>query len=188
MIASLKGKITHTDLHFLIIETGGVGYKVFATHKIIARKVVETSLWIYTAVRETALDLYGFETREELAFFEQLLSVPGIGPKSALSVLNAAGLDALKRGISMGDTTHLTKVSGIGKKSAEKIILTLKDKVEKATGGKQEMRNEVDALETLTTLGYREREAREALQKVTTQTDTAGKVKEALKILSRSVE
>lgn len=191
MIARITGVAVEKQEGFLIVETGGIGYKVFATKETCrgVEKGKTISLFTHLAVRENALDLYGFKTSPELSFFEQLLTVSGIGPKSALSILNAAPVSVLKRGISMGDTTHLTKVSGIGKKSAEKIVIGLKDKIEKIEFEEKELKNEIDALETLVTLGYREREARDALRRVDPGTsDTGDKVKRALKILGSGLK
>ena len=107
MIGSIKGEITYKGATFLIIEANGVGYKTYVTSAVVnlAREGKEMFLWTYMAVRENALDLYGFPEREEIEFFQKLISIPGIGPKSGLSVLNTASVKSLKQGISLGDTT-----------------------------------------------------------------------------------
>lgn len=191
MISRITGIVIEKAEGYLVLETNGIGYKVFTTKEMAYKgpRGERCSLFTYLAVRENALDLYGFETAEDRSFFEQLLTVPGIGPKSALSILNTAPVAILKRGISLGDMTHLTKVSGIGKKSAEKIVVSLRDKVEKGELKGIELKNEVDALETLTALGYREREAREALKRIHfSAKDTGDKVKQALKILGAGLK
>lgn len=185
MIGRLKGIVVYRGINHLILEAGGVGYKVYVTSAILSgiSEQKEKILWIHTAVRENALDLYGFDEREDIEFFEQLLTVPGIGPKSALSVLDAASVKTLKQGISLGDTSHLIKVSGIGKKSAEKIMLGLKDKF-KDTDMRAGLENEIEALEALTALGYTQRNVRDAFQKIDPSiVDIGEKVKEALRIL-----
>ena len=188
MIGSIKGNVTYKGATFLIIEAHGVGYKTYVPSAILnlAREGKEIALWTYMAVRENALDLYGFGTKEELNFFELMVnSVSGIGPKSAMAILSIATLPNLRRAISTGDITHLIKVSGIGKKNAEKIVIELKDKLEGLVGGTgQSMKGDVDALEALKSLGYGEREIREALKKVSDTEDTGEKVKKALKLLS----
>ena len=196
MIGHLKGTLIHQDLKSVILEVSGVGYKVFTnTASMISPKRSEgnksykegaiTEFWTYLAVRETALDLYGFSTKEELSFFELLITVSGIGPKSAMGILSIATLPNLRHAIATGDTSHLTKVSGIGKKNAEKIVIELKDKlVGLATDLSSSVSGDVDALEALKSLGYGEREVREALKKVTDIKDTGEKVKKALKLLS----
>ncbi len=184
MIGYLKGKIIEQNLKSVILEVSGVGYKVFTNiSNLGAKKDVE--FWTYLAVRENALDLYGFTTKEELNFFELLITVSGIGPKSALGILTVATLPNLRHAISTEDTSHLTKVSGVGKKNAEKIVLELHDKIEGLVSDLNDSTsNDIDALEALKSLGYSEREAREALKKVTDSKDTGDKVKKALKLLS----
>src|SRR3989344_8330130 len=193
MIGYLKGTIIHQDLKSVMLLVSGVGYKIYTNTASLSspersegnksyKAQATIAFWTYLAVRENALDLYGFKTKEELEFFELLISVSGIGPKSALGILTIATLRNLRHAISTGDTSHLTKVSGIGKKNAEKIVIELKDKITGLVaedGGS--MSGEVDALEALRALGFGEREAREALKKVADVSDTGEKVKKALK-------
>lgn len=192
MIAHLSGTTLFAGDKYIVIDVAGVGYKVrvsvdtLQTLKKSADKKV--SLWIYTVVREDALDLYGFEHQNELDFFEMLISVSGIGPRSALGILNVAPVDHLKEAIVMGDTGALTKVSGIGSKSAQKIILELREKLggDESITGETMLGGERDAIEGLVALGYAERAAREALKKVSPETKgTGARIKEALKELGR---
>ncbi len=186
MIGSIKGQISHKGDKFIIIDTGNIGYKVFIspdTFSKIEKVGSEISLWIHTHVREDALDLYGFETRDDLSFFEMLINVSGIGPKGALTILGVASVNTLKKAINTGDTSYLTKISGIGRKTAEKMIIELRDKVGKNEND-ESLSDELDALEALKSLGYSQNEARDALKKVTKESSTNTKVKEALKILS----
>ncbi len=186
MIGSIEGKIILKTDKFLIIETGGVGYKINVSPDTLSklkRTSEDTMLWIHTHVREDMLDLYGFLDRQELEFFEMLINVSGIGPKGALGILGIASIETLKRAIGTGDTAYLTKISGIGKKTAEKIIIELRDKMEVSKTGSS-LQGELDALEALKSLGYSQNEAREALKKVTPLADTNTKIREALKILS----
>ena len=185
MIGHLTGKIIHTDLKSVILDVSGVGYKIHTNTAVIDKNIDKNiDFWTYLVVRETALDLYGFQTKEELGFFELLISVSGIGPKGALGILSIASIHNLKHAISTGDTSHLVKVSGVGKKNAEKIVIELKDKIESIGGDDVYLSEEIDALEALKALGYNEREAREALKKVKDETDTGEKIKKAMKILS----
>ncbi len=186
MIGYIRGKIIDKDLKSVIVDVSGVGYKIHTNTALIDEKNSKESVfWTYLAVRETALDLYGFGTKEELNFFELLITVSGIGPKSAIGILSIATIPNLRYAISTGDTSHLTKVSGIGKKNAEKIVIELKDKMQGlSTDMSYSMSGDVDALEALKSLGFGEREAREALKKVTDTKDTGEKVKKALKLLS----
>mgnify|MGYP001793427407 CR=1 FL=1 len=155
MIGLLKGTILYQDLKSVILEVGGVGYKIFTNTAFLEGKKNKTlEFWTYLAVRETALDLYGFGTKDELDFFELLISVSGIGPKSAMGILTIATLPNLRHAIATGDTSHLTKVSGIGKKNAEKIVIELKDKlVGLSTDLTASNSGDVDALEALKSLG-----------------------------------
>jgi Holliday junction DNA helicase RuvA len=186
MIGFLKGIIINQDLRSVVLDVNGVGYKIYTNTAVLdSQKDKPISFWTHLAVRENALDLYGFSTREELNFFELLISVSGIGPKSALGILSIATLPNLRHAIATGDISHLTKVSGIGKKNAEKIVIELKDKIENMVGADDgSLTGDVDVLEALKSLGYGEREAREALKKVTDAKDTGDKVKKALKLLS----
>ncbi|MDD2935362.1 MAG: Holliday junction branch migration protein RuvA [Candidatus Pacebacteria bacterium] len=188
MISQLTGKISFVTLNYVVLDVSGVGYKVFVSNDTTAslHENSNATLWTYLAVRENSMDLYGFTEKQNLDFFEMLLTVSGIGPKSALGILNVASPETLRSAISSGDTSYLTKVSGIGSKSAQKIVLELQDKVGKIEGGARGVREEVDAVEALKSLGYSAREASDALKKVSKEiTDTGGRVREALKILSK---
>ncbi|MBI2048524.1 MAG: Holliday junction branch migration protein RuvA [Parcubacteria group bacterium] len=168
MIARLRGTVAAIREHDVVLDVSGVGYRIFATPATRAtlKEGASTTLNIYTAVREDALDLYGFLEDQERRMFELLLSVSGIGPKSALSILSLAGIDTLASAIGAGKATYLTNVSGIGKKTAEKIVLELKDKIESlgiiATGHE----GDEGTLEALRGLGYSLKEARDALAQV----------------------
>ena len=188
MIACLSGTVRHKDLHYLVIDISGVGYKVLVTTET-ALDVAPSSpifLWTHLVVRETSLELFGFLDKETLDVFELLITIPGIGPKSALSILNVATPSTLRQAVASEDTTYLTRVSGIGKKNAEKIVLELKDKLKITKEDRGlDMRSEGDALEALVSLGYNERDAREALKRVPKETEGASeRVKAALKLLS----
>ena len=193
MIGSIRGKITLKTEKFLIVETNGVGYKVNISPDTLSKmkKDSEVFLFIHTHVREDTLDLYGFLERQELEFFEMLINISGIGPKGALAILGVASIETLRKAIGTGDTSYLTKVSGIGKKTAEKIVIELRDKMGTELKGSA-LQGELDALEALKSLGYSQNEAREALKKVplghsrtgeATELDINKKIREALKIL-----
>lgn len=185
MIGYIRGKIIDQDLKSIILDVSGVGYKIFTNTAILEKDLTkDVSFWTYLAVRENALDLYGFQTKEELTFFELLLTVSGIGPKSALGILSVASIENLKHAISTGDTGHLTKVSGIGKKNAEKIVLELKDKAENIEFESSSLSHDMDTIEALKSLGYSEKDSREALKKAVGE-NTGEKIKSALKILGR---
>ena len=190
MIAYLEGTIIHSTDKFIIINTSGVGYKVYITPETaLAYKEEDAiSLFIHTAVRENSIDLFGFSTVEALLFFELLLDVSGIGPRSALGIIALAPIETIKRAIATGDVGYLNKVSGIGKKTAEKIIIELRDKLQnyKDEGNtSSSLREEGDILEALKSLGYSQNEARDALKQVPSSMEgTNTRIKEALRILS----
>ena len=191
MIGQLKGVITHKSSSWIILDTGSVGYKLYLGEDlhIKAREQEPLTVWTHLAVRENALDLYGFETMEELSFFELLLSVSGIGPKSALGILDVASPSTLRKAISTGETAPLTKVSGIGKKNAEKIVLELRGKLGVSGEGENDGVNErdIEVFEALTALGYSAHDAREAVKKLPADIpDTQGRVKEALRQIADS--
>lgn len=189
MISYLEGKIEFKGEKFVVVNVGGVGYRVFAsseTLKKIPEKEGQVKLWIHTHLREDALDLYGFLHMAELDLFETMIQAPGIGPRKALGVLGVAPIDTLRRAIAAGDVSYLTRVSGIGRKTAEKIVVELREKM----AGKgvmveaPELKEEADAVEALMSLGYTQREAREALQQVSGDIKSSEKrIKEALKKL-----
>jgi Holliday junction DNA helicase RuvA len=189
MISRISGTIAFANDRFAVIDTGSVGYKVFATAETLRRagKSEETSLWTHLAVRENALDLYGFLDRAELEFFELLLTVSGIGPKTALGIMNIAPMETIFTAVSRGDAGYLTKTTGVGNKNAQKIVLELKGKMDGFSYTEESgCSEETDAQDALQALGYSQKEAREALKKVSKEIATPSeKVREALKILGK---
>jgi Holliday junction DNA helicase RuvA len=189
MIGSIKGKIILKTEKFLIVETAGVGYKINVSPDTLSKIKnlnEEVFLFVHTHVREDTFDLYGFLNQSELEFFEMLLNVSGIGPRSALAILGITSIETLRKAIGTGDTSYLTKISGIGRKTAEKIVIELRDKISEMTKDEKggiSLQGELDALEALKSLGYMQNEAREALKKVSPDTNTNAKIREALKIL-----
>ena len=192
MISKLTGVVAEKDSDYLIIEVGGIGYKVNVSPDVIAKakEKEEISLFTYLAVRENSLDLYGFLGKGELVFFELLVSVSGIGPKGALGVLSQATPIQLETSITTGDCSILTKVSGIGEKTAERIILELKNKIGKISSlqgsARKDSNVDVETMEALLALGYSQRDAQEALREIGSKTKNVNeKIKRALKILGR---
>ncbi len=191
MIISLEGMIQFKGEKFAVLAVGGVGYKVFLGHDTVQKipeKNRSVKLWTHQHVREDALDLYGFLRYAELEMFELLISISGIGPKGALGVLDIAPLDTLKKAIAAGDTSYLTRVSGIGRKTAEKVVLELREKLagRGVAVDAPELKDEADALDALVALGYSQREAREALAPVSSDvTGSEERVRAALKKLGQ---
>jgi len=171
MIATLRGEITQIEETALLIEVGGVGMRVFAPSPLRAKlKVGEVAfLFTHLVVREDALTLYGFESQADRDLFNMLLGVDGVGPKVALSVLSTMTLDSIQRAIFADEAELLSRVPGVGKKTAQKIALHLKDKL-KPTDGLSQLSAMSDAdsevLAALTSLGYSVVEAQAAIQAI----------------------
>jgi holliday junction DNA helicase RuvA len=178
MIASLTGRLAFKAPPYLVLDVHGVGYEVFiplSTYYGLPNLSESISLSVHTHVREDAIQLFGFLTSQEKDAFVLLTSVSGVGPKLALSVLSALPVSNLVSAIQSGDIEKLTTVPGIGNKSAGRLVLELKDKVEKlhpglASASESPRQGEDatfdDALSALVNLGYRPQDAKEALKQV----------------------
>lgn len=165
MIASLQGTVTDKGESFLVVETGGVGFKVHVPAPLVARWGTlgkHVLLFTHLHMRENEASLYGFETKKELVFFQSLLAVSGIGPKVALGALSAGHVDALRSAIAAGDSDSLTQLPGIGKKTAQRIILDLRGKLEAAELAPTPALSpaDEDVFAALISMGYNDTEAR----------------------------
>lgn len=199
MIALLTGKIAHKSPEFIVLDVNGVGYRVqipFSTYYELPEEGVEASLHIYTHVKEDAISLYGFRTVAEKNFFQLLISVSGIGPKVGKDILSNCQVGDLSRAILQGDLARLCAIPGIGKKSAERIVLELKEKVGKleiSTPVQEECRTAVpsgildDVASALVNLGYKEAVVKNALAGMQIPADASMEtvLKQALKTLMR---
>lgn len=184
MIAKLSGVISDIRPLHVVLDVSGVGYLVavcLSPQFTLGEKV---SFHTHLAVRENALDLYGFLSRDELEMFEHLLKLQKIGPKSAMQIMTQADLELLKKSITSEDPSYLSKMSGIGKKSAEKIVAGLKDIFEYGDGEGAGTAEASDVIDALVALGYTQKSARDALQKLPPDLpDATTQIKEALKII-----
>ena len=189
MIASLQGVVQDISSRSLTLSVGGVGYEVFCPDVVLggAQQGKEVKLYTHHHVRENAEELYGFTKKEERAMFEVLLGVSGIGPKAALTIMNAAPTTTLQQAIVEQDASVLTKVSGIGSKKAQKIIIELKDKfadVLIAVPGSVSI--EAEVVEALESIGYSRAQAQKILRELPSDMETAEeKIREALKLLGK---
>lgn len=188
MIGKLKGVVDYFGVGYLVIDVNGVGYKVACNEvtigKASSKNVLE--LFVHTHVKEDQLALIGFETQSELELFELLISVSGVGPKAALNILNIASADVIKTAIVNQDSAILTQVSGIGKKTAERLILELQNKVKDFSASSLESaQGNQDVVEALVAMGYNISEAREAANGVKEVEDVSEKIKLALKSLAK---
>ncbi|MBX2866523.1 Holliday junction branch migration protein RuvA [Candidatus Kaiserbacteria bacterium] len=186
MIRRISGTVIAHEEQGVVVDIQGIGYLVYTTDFPSLESFV--TFYTYLAVRENAMDLYGFESEMMLEMFELLLSVPKIGPKSALQILSQSDVTALQKAIINEDPSFLTKVSGIGKKTAENIVMTLKGKLDAEAlfeSGDENVHENHEIIEALITLGYAQKDAREALKKVPDDvSETRARIAAALKLLS----
>ncbi|MBR2305124.1 MAG: Holliday junction branch migration protein RuvA [Ruminococcus sp.] len=197
MIYSVRGILIYAQGETAVIECAGVGYECrtsFMTQQAIAGKE-EVMLYTHLAVREDAVELFGFYTKEELESFRMLIGVSGVGPKAALSILSSCTPSQFALAVATGDSSAFTKVKGIGAKTAQRIVLELKDKV--AKGNKISVRGEAaavspvmndnlqEAITALVVLGYSESEASAAIAKLDTSLSTEELIKKALMSLAK---
>lgn len=190
MISYLEGTVKSKGINYLVILTGGVGYKVFVPVDILsnAANSEKIALSIYTYVKEDALDLYGFLTGEELAMFELLRTVSGVGPKTAMAIFGTGKLPKIKEAIVKGDVSFFTSVPRLGTKNAQKIIIELRSKLGNLglldlTAESGETKEIIDALKTF---GFSANEAKEALKSLKENTGTTSeKIRLALKYLGK---
>lgn len=185
MIATLRGEITQIEDNALIIEIGGVGLRVLAPAPLRGRMKVGETVFLYTylVVRETELTLYGFESQADRDLFNLLLGVDGVGPKVALSVLSTMNIESVQRAIFSDEPELLSRVPGVGKKSAQKIALYLKDRLKPidtlaSVAAMSDADSEV--LAALTALGYSVVEAQSAIQSLSK--DAPDNVEERLRL------
>lgn len=211
MIAFLLGTIEYLGADTVIIDVGGVGYEVKISAEVSgALSAVGTGnavkLYTYTYLREDQIALYGFRSRDDLSLFRQLITVSGIGPKGGLSLLSAMSADDLRFAIVSGDAKMIARAPGVGKKTAERLILDLRDKISSAyaaageaepvsagltasaaaladAGAAGEASPVSDAIEALMALGYMRAEAIRAVKKCSANDDTGAILREALRYL-----
>ena len=185
MISRLRGAPAGRSVDGLVIDVGGVGYLVAATPSALRRAdgVPEVTLETYLHVREDALQLYGFADAAERALFVHLLGVGGIGPKVALAVVSSAPPSDLQRAITLGDTARFQAIPGIGKKTAERIVLELKDSIADTidSGVETGAPRELVARDALVELGYSLVEAERALARIDPDLPAEERVREALR-------
>ena len=200
MIAFVKGSLDEVELDRVIIDVGGVGYNVFVSSYTISRLPLEgneVKLYTYLNVKEDLMQLYGFLSKDELRIFKLLIGVNGIGPKGGLGILSYLTPDDLRFAVMSNDVKAISAAPGIGKKTAEKLILELKDKLgsiepeevttsESVTGNVSFSREiQTEAVQALVTLGYGSTEALRAVTNVMTEQEESVEeiLKKALKFM-----
>lgn len=199
MYEYIIGRYKGINKDYIIVENNGIGYKVFtsgATMSSMPKIDEEVMLYLEQIVREDFLGLYGFDSKEELEMFKLLISINGVGAKAALSLLSISRINNLRYAIMMGDDKHLCKAPGIGKKTAGRIILELKDKIKKENISEgvenigdfenivpENANNIAEALGALLALGYSEKEAELAIKKIDKSDSVENIIKNCLKVL-----
>lgn len=198
MIYSVRGKLIHTESELAVVECGGVGYACKTTYYTLQKIAGEEEVTLYThlAVRENDVDLFGFSTQEELRCFKMLTTVSGVGPKAAISILSSNTPSQFALTVATGDYKSLTRSKGIGAKTAQRIVLELKDKIAKENASIS-VRGEIipaappmggvvqEAITALIVLGYSEREATQALAGADPTQPVEELIKKALLSLAR---
>jgi Holliday junction DNA helicase RuvA len=183
MIASLTGIVQDRDDQSVVIDVHGVGFRVRTTPKIASDLIIGQSVVLLTHfhVREDAMEIFGFVHQEERAMFERLLSVSGVGPKVALSLLGALSLEHVTQAIEQGNAAILRSVAGVGSKTAERIIIDLRGKV--TTHADDQGLD--DIVGALTRLGYSAKEARDVARKVPSDGSPEERLKAALRLAGK---
>jgi Holliday junction DNA helicase RuvA len=184
MIGSLRGRVISLSPVQALIEVGGVGYRVHGSPNTLSHLTMneEAMLYVHDHVREDAHDLFGFLSQEELALFERLISISGVGPKAGMNILSVGSVETITRAIMNGDLTILTSAPGVGTKIAQKIVLELKGILVDADIAPGPDREVIDAL---VSLGYSAAQAKSALKSIPADvTDVSERVKMSLRQLS----
>jgi Holliday junction DNA helicase RuvA len=185
MIFFLKGKIVYKGDEFFVLETNNIGYQIFVSNKFLKKIKINDQIKVFTYLylRDETQEIYGFESLEELEFFKKLLTISGVGPKIAQGILSLGKIPEIKKAIQNGKVDFLTKVEGVGKKIAQKIILELSGKIEEILKPKLTDKKLINAL---LKLGYRKNEIKEVLSQIPPEIEkTEEKIKYALKILGK---
>lgn len=198
MIYNVKGTLTYTDVNFAVVECGGVGFKCYVsmtTLKSLTSVGTQVNLYTYLSVKEDAMDLFGFYTRDELDAFKLLITVNGIGPKAAMAILSVLSPDKLSIAISSGDIKSIQSAQGVGKKTAERVILELKDKMAGIGGestaqavsnisGISTSGNASEAVEVLVSLGFNQSDAAQVVGAMDKSLSVDEMIRKGLKQLS----
>ena len=194
MIGRIRGELVEKNFPQVIVSCNGVGYEIdvpMSTFYPLPRTGEEVTLLTHLVVREDAHLLFGFLTAAERTAFRQLLKISGVGPKVALSVLSGMSVDDLSAAVAAEDAGRLTKIPGIGKKTAERLVLELRDKLPKAipaarAGAPEAFAESADVLNALLGLGYNEREAQAAVRQLPADLQIADAIRQALKHLAKT--
>ena len=185
MIHGVSGKLKGTGINYVVVDVGGVHYKIYVSlNQKLPKEGEQIELFTYLHTPEGSMNLFGFMTQAELELFEALVSVSGVGPKSAMAILSITSVEKIIAGIASGEADLLKRSSGIGRKTAERIIVELRDKVSPISGGgsTQLIESDQDVFEALTSLGYPRRQAEVVIRELDPEIeDVRERLREALK-------
>jgi len=192
----IKGNAVLKDINFTVIDVNGIGYKIYTSSESMSKINTDDTVCMYTHlyIRDDIMDIYGFYTKEELDVFLKLISINGVGPKAALSLLSVTTLEKFILAVLSGDVALLKKAQGIGAKTAQRVVLELKDKISSASGEYSVMAEDADssesnvkneAIQALIALGFSSDDAAKAVYKADDDLDVEGVIKFALKNMDR---
>lgn len=190
MIGFLNGEVVAYDGQNIIIDVGGVGYRVLVSNSVLSKVTLngKLKLFVYTHVREDAIQLYGFLDSLDLKLFENLISVSGVGPKTAMNIFSIGTRDAISQAIITGDVAFFVGVPRLGKKNAQKIIIELKNKfgsIEDLDLSKMDLKENSEVIAALKSFGFTNREALESLKTIKGEYTVEEKIRLALKELGK---
>lgn len=191
MLSYIKGAVLSKTGKSIVLLNNNIGYKIFLLAKLLDKIKPGAELELHTHLRHTEdnMSLFGFATLEELQFFELLLTISGVGPKSALGILEVARPADVKKAILRDDPAILYKVAGVGKKTAERIVVELKNKLDRLPLDEKEIKlddSDMEVFDALASLGYSDSQIRQTLKRLPDETKkTEDKIKRALKILGK---
>jgi len=191
MIASLRGKVILKDGLYIIVDVNGVGYRVLVSEKVWSKIQIDSSifLYIYSHIREDAFELFGFLEIGDIKLFENLISVNGVGPKTAMTVFSFSSREEIVNAVLKGDVAFFTRVPRLGKKNAQKIIIELKSKFKDTNSldlSNDESEANADVFEALRNFGFSHKEISDSLKNIDqSATTTDEKIKLALKYLAK---
>ncbi len=185
MIGYLEGQIKHYAKGKALLFAGGIGFAVFTPSTYAFSKGIKVELFIHTHLRDDNLSLFGFKTAEELDLFELLITVSGVGPKTALNIFDFGTPEKITDAIKDSNLTFFTSISGLGKKTAQKIILDLKSKISKGDISLAKLEGDNELVDSLLSLGFQKSEIGKVIGKIDSTEPLPSQIKNALKLLSK---
>lgn len=186
MIGYLEGEIKHYSPGKVLLYSGGIGFKVFIPSSLNLNLNTHQSLYIHTHLRDDDLSLFGFASADDLDLFETLITVSGVGPKTALNIFSQSNTKQIANAIADSNLVFFTSISGIGKKTAQRIILDLKSKISKGDVNMENLSGESELLDSLVSLGFQKSEIQKIISKIDHSADLQIQIKTALKLLRNS--